>query len=102
MSACDDLVSFADGELSVRAAARFRAHLSSCDGCRCGLVDAMALSARLADIDVRSANTATAAASGTAVIRHTGAAITDVRVMRDAALVAVLLAIAVAAELLFR
>ena len=47
MSACADLIRFVDGELEPEPAAAFRHHLSSCDACQSGLVEAMQLSTRL-------------------------------------------------------
>lgn len=89
MSACDDLVPFVDGELSDGAVDRFRSHLSICDECRAALVEAVALSVRLADLPSELATVARVSAG--------------VRVeVFDAALVAGILAVAVIAELLFR
>lgn len=46
----DDLISFADGELERDAAQAFRQHLRYCERCQVGLVEAITLSARLADL----------------------------------------------------
>jgi anti-sigma factor RsiW len=54
MSPCDDLVSFADGELEPERAAAFRAHLRTCEVCRRGLVEAMQLNARLSELGERA------------------------------------------------
>jgi anti-sigma factor RsiW len=50
MKPCDDVVSFADGELAPERAAAFRAHLRTCRRCRTGLVEAMQMNARLSDL----------------------------------------------------
>jgi anti-sigma factor RsiW len=47
MKACDDLVAFADGELSDAQADAFRGHLSECKACRDNLVSEMQLGSRL-------------------------------------------------------
>jgi len=44
---CQDLVSFADGELEPERAEAFRAHLAGCAACRAALLEAMQLGARL-------------------------------------------------------
>jgi hypothetical protein len=46
-SICDDLTVFVDGELEIRRAVAFRAHLPTCEACQRGLVESMQLSARL-------------------------------------------------------
>src|SRR4026207_1517353 len=50
---CEDLVSFADGELEEAAAGELRFHLRRCGACRIDLVDVVQLSARLSTLDER-------------------------------------------------
>jgi len=53
MVTCDDLTSFADGELSDERADAFRDHLRGCEPCQGGLVEAMQLSAHLSTLASR-------------------------------------------------
>jgi hypothetical protein len=48
--ACDDLVPFADGELSEARAQAFRDHLLTCAACRAGLPETLCLAAQLSDL----------------------------------------------------
>jgi hypothetical protein len=47
---CSDLIHFADGEIDPERAHAFRVHLLTCESCRIGLVEALQLDARLADL----------------------------------------------------
>lgn len=50
MSACDDLVGFADGEMEPGRGTAFRAHLPTCEACRRGLIEALQLGAQLSTL----------------------------------------------------
>ncbi len=50
MTICDNLVPFADGEISPDDAAAFRVHLKDCEECQERLVEANQLSARLSHV----------------------------------------------------
>lgn len=51
---CDNLVSFAEGELEAPVAHAFRVHLASCEACQVNLVETLQLSAHLSELGRRS------------------------------------------------
>ena len=50
MISCDDLLSFAEGELDRERAAVFRDHLRTCEVCPARLIEATQLAARLSEL----------------------------------------------------
>jgi hypothetical protein len=54
VTACGDLIHFADGELEPGRAAAFRSHLANCEACRVCLLEEMQLSARLGSLRLRA------------------------------------------------
>ena len=54
---CQELTSFADGELGRERAAAFRLHLRDCEACQATLPETMQLSARLSTLKPRSKDT---------------------------------------------
>lgn len=49
MTPCDDIVTFADGELDAGRANNLREHLRSCATCRRNLIEAFQMNARLSE-----------------------------------------------------